>query len=118
MLIDYSQIRNIFIVTGKTDMRRSIDGLAAIITQKYDMNVFEDCVFLFCGGSKNKYKVLHWDGDGFLLLYKRLESGKIQWPRNEEEVRQISQKQLRWLLEGLSINQPKAIQKASPSYVC
>lgn len=53
------------------------------------------------------------EGDGFLLLYKRLEDGKYQWPRNESEVRSITQAQLRWLTEGLSIDQPKAVRKNS-----
>jgi len=43
------------------------------------------------------------------MLYKRLEQGRYQWPRNKEEVRLLSRQQLRWLLEGLSIEQPKAI---------
>ncbi len=49
----------------------------------------------------------------FLLLYKRLESGSFQWPKNPEEVRLISKQELRWLLEGLSIDQPRAVKKIS-----
>lgn len=56
-------------------------------------------------------KVLLWEGDGFLLLYKRLEGGVFLWPRTIEEVRQITPQQYRWLIEGLSIDQKKAIQK-------
>ena len=52
-----------------------------------------------------------WSGDGYLLLYKRLSNGKFQWPRNEKELRKIDSRQFRWLMEGLSIEQPKAIQK-------
>ena len=44
------------------------------------------------------------------MLYKRLDNGKLQWPKDEHEVRNLSQQELRWLLEGLSIQQPKAIQ--------
>lgn len=46
------------------------------------------------------------------MLYKRLDSGKLQWPKNELEVRNLSQQELRWLLEGLSIQQPKAIRSS------
>ena len=46
-LIDFTQVENIFIVCGKTDMRRQIDGLAATITEEYDMDVYNDALFLF-----------------------------------------------------------------------
>jgi transposase len=55
---------------------------------------------------------LYFDGDGFAMLYKRLDSGKLQWPKDEKEVRNLSQQELRWLLEGLSIQQPKAIPQS------
>jgi transposase len=42
-----------------------------------------------------------------------LDNGKLQWPKDEKEVRNLSQQELRWLLEGLSIQQPKAIQSSS-----
>lgn len=116
MIVDYTKVKNIYLVCGKTDMRKQIDGLAALVQDQYALNPFDDCLFLFCGGSRNKYKALHWDGDGFILLYKRLESGVIQWPRSSSEVRNISQQELRWLLEGLTIDQPKAIKRATPAY--
>ena len=65
-LIDFTQVENIFIVCGKTDMRRQIDGLAATITEEYDMDVYNDALFLFCGGNKDRFKALYWEGDGFL----------------------------------------------------
>lgn len=58
-------------------------------------------------------KVLLWEEDGFLLLYKRLEDGKFSWPRNEQEVRNITREQFIWLTQGLSIDQPKAIKKVT-----
>ena len=89
MIVDYTKVDHIYIVCGKTDMRKSIDGLAAIVQGQFNLNVFDNCIFLFCGGSRNKYKALFWDGDGFMLLYKRIEGGKIQWPRSNREVRDI-----------------------------
>ena len=46
-----------------------------------------------------------------MLLYKRLEKGKFQWPRSESEALSITPQQYRWLMEGLSIQQPKATRK-------
>ena len=60
---------------------------------------------------------LLWEGDGFLLLYKRLETGKFQWPRNESEVKSISSQQFKWLMEGLAIEQKKAIKSYKPQRV-
>ena len=73
MIVDYTKVKHIYLVCGKTDMRKSIDGLAALVQNQFDMDVFDDCLFLFCGGGRNKYKALHWDGDGFILLYEYCE---------------------------------------------
>ena len=69
---------------------------------------FTNTLFLFCGRRKDRIKALYWEGNGFVLLYKRLESGSFQWPRNGEEVRKLTAQQYRWLMEGLQIDQPKA----------
>jgi len=55
-------------------------------------------------------KALVWDGDGFLLLYKRLDNGRYRWPRTEHETKQLTSQQLRWLMEGLDIEQKSAIK--------
>lgn len=112
MLVDFTRVKNIFIVCGKTDMRKSIDGLASIIIQyEYNLNLYDDAIFLFCGGKADRFKALYWDGDGFILLYKRFNDGKLRWSRKSEEIMQLSNQQLRWLLEGLSIIQPTAVKQ-------
>lgn len=112
MLGDISKADKIFIATGYTDMRKSIDGLAAIVQQNFKLNPFDNTLFLFCGRKNSCLKALYWEEDGFVLLYKRLENGKFKWPRNEQEAKLITAQQFRWLLEGLSIEQPKRIQKS------
>ena len=102
---------HIYIVCGHTDMRKSIDGLAAIIQQQFQLDLFSSSAFLFCGRRRDRLKVLLWEEDGFLLLYKRLENGKFTWPRNEQEVRDLTHEQYTWLRQGLSVDQPKAIKK-------
>lgn len=102
---------NIYIVCGQTDMRKSIDGLAAIVEQKCRLDPFTESLFLFCGRKKDRLKALLWEGDGFLLMYKRLETGSFTWPKNADEVKKLTQEQFIWLMQGLSIDQPKAIKK-------
>lgn len=56
-------------------------------------------------------KALYWEENGFVLLYKRLESGVFQWPRTKAEAVQLTAQQYRWLMEGLKVEQPKAHRK-------
>lgn len=111
MFGDTSKAEHIYIACGHTDMRKAIDGLSALVEQNFNLNPFQNSIFLFCGRRRDRIKALYWEGDGFLLLYKRLESGSYQWPKDPEEVKLISKQELRWLLEGLSIDQPKAVKK-------
>lgn len=108
MLGDITRAEHIYVACGYTDMRKSIDGLASCVERRYRLNPYTNSAFLFCGKKSDRLKVLYWEEDGFVLLYKRLEQGQFQWPRTEEEARRITWQQLRWLLEGLSIDQPKA----------
>lgn len=62
-------------------------------------------------------KAPFWEGDGFLLLYNRLENGVFQWPKTTENVREITSQQYRWLIEGLTIDQKKIIQKVEDKRV-
>ena len=104
-------VDNAYICCGYTDMRRSIDGLATTVKQVFKLNPCSRNLYLFCGRRSDRIKALLWEGDGWLLLYKRLESnGRFHWPRKESEARLITPQQLRWLLEGLSIEQPRALR--------
>jgi len=111
MLGDISKAENIYIACGYTDLRKSIDGLTSIIQQNFKLDPFSNSLFLFCGHRNDRLKAVYWEGDGFVLLYKRLESGQFQWPRKEAEVKEITQQEFRWLLEGLSIIQKKSVRK-------
>jgi len=102
-VLDFEHLSQVFIVCGRTDLRKGIDGLAAVIQEEYDLNPFAPALFLFCGVRRDRFKALYWEGDGFLLLYKRFENGHLQWPRNREDIMELTTKQLRWLLSGMSI---------------
>ena len=114
MLGDITIAEHIYIAFGYTDMRKSIDGLAAIVKEQFHLNPFSSSLFLFCGKRRDRIKVLLWEGDGFLLLYKRLENGNFQWPRTEQEVKSITWQEFRWLMEGLTLEQKYVIKPATP----
>lgn len=108
----------IYLACGYTDMRKQIDGLAQLVEQSFELNPFENAFFLFCGRRRDRIKALYWEGDGFLLLYKRLDAkGAYQWPRSVEQVRELSTQQFRWLMEGLKIDPGKVIEKSSPGRI-
>ena len=107
MLTDFTGADRVYIACGYTDLRRGIDGLAALVQQQFNLDPFTNSLFLFCGRRRDRIKALYWEGNGFVLLYKRLESGSFQWPRKESEARALTAQQYRWLMEGLSEDKPK-----------
>ena len=108
MLNDFNCSCPVYIACGYTDLRRGIDGLAGLVKSEFDLDPFQKSLFLFCGRRRDRIKALYWEGNGFVLLYKRLEQGVYQWPRTNAEVRQITPQQYRWLMEGLNVEQSKA----------
>ncbi|HFR3476362.1 TPA: IS66 family insertion sequence element accessory protein TnpB, partial [Streptococcus suis] len=55
-------------------------------------------------------------GQGFWLLYKRFENGKLTWPNNEEEVKALTSEQVDWLMKGFSINPKINVSKSRDFY--
>ena len=94
MLGDISIAEKIYVARGYNDMRKSIDGLATLVRECFDLAPFEPALFLFCGRRCDRIKALLEEGEGF-LLYKGLENGKFQWIRNEEELTSITWQQFR-----------------------
>lgn len=111
-MIDLSHVENYYIACGYTDLRRGIDGLIAVVVQQFSTQVDENSIFRFCGRRPDRMKALYFTGDGYVFFYKRLNNGRFQWPRNEVELMKLDQQAFRWLMEGLKIDQPKAIRKS------
>lgn len=114
MLGDISSATNIYIITGYTDMRKSIDGLCAIIMTQLKEEPDASSIYLFCSKCCDHIKVLLREPDGYVLLYKRLDvvQGKYRWSRNRSEVKPITWQQFDWLMSELEIEQLKALKIA------
>ena len=116
-MLDFSRVKNYYIACGYTDMRKQIDGLAAVVQLKFGKDLDEESIFLFCGRNADRIKALYWDGTGYVLLCKRLTEKRFQWPRRETELQLLSRQEFRWLMEGLSITQKKAFSKGAPGTI-
>jgi len=100
----------VYLACGHTDLRKSIDGLAAIVCCTYKLDPFADCLFVFCNRDRDKLKILRWEHNGFWLYYRRLDRGRFRWPAPSQDGRPIAiePRQLRWLLDGLTLQQRQA----------
>ena len=99
----------VYLAVGATDMRKSIDGLCAIVQYSFSLDPFSPSVFVFCNRERDKLKILFWENNGFWLYYRRLEKGRFQWPKTSEPGPMIIDgRQLQWLLDGLALEQSRA----------
>jgi transposase len=91
----------IYIRPGKTDFRKSINGLCVLVQEHMQGNPFSGNYYVFCNRTKTMLKILYWDRNGFCLWHKRLEEDRFRWPRTPEEVHEITREEFHWLLHGL-----------------
>ena len=102
--------------TLRVGVRKSIDGLAALVQAGFELDPVSDAVWVFCNRDRDKLKLLRWDHHpraawvpGFWLYDRRLERGRFQWPKtaptSRDDTQVIDRRQLTWLLDGLSLEQ-------------
>jgi len=96
--------KRVFLACGKTDMRKSINGLAAIVEGSFSLDPFDGALFVFCNRNRDRVKILEWDADGFWLHLKRLEKGHFRWPaEGGEAVMNLTGEELSFLLGGTRV---------------
>lgn len=97
-------VKKVYLACGKTDMRKSINGLVAIVEGNFKLNPFDEALFVFCNRSRDRVKILEWDGDGFWLYFKRLEKGHFRWPTaSDEATMALNPEELSILLGGARV---------------
>ena len=83
-MFNLSDIENVYLAVGPTDLRKSIDGLSLIVQSTFKLDLFEKSIFVFCNKASDKIKIIHFD-NGFWLYYRRLETDKFKWPISSKE---------------------------------
>ena len=75
----------VYLACGPTDLRKQINGLCTTVSADFEMDPFSSALYVFCNRGKNRLKVLFFDGDGFILITKRLEKGRFVWPSKVDD---------------------------------
>jgi transposase len=104
MLLSLERFSGIYLYRDFVDFRKSIDGLAAIVSLEMAVELKEGNLFVFLSRRRDKMKILYFDRTGFALWYKRLEKEKFCWPRKlEDPVVMLSPERMSMLLDGIDV---------------
>lgn len=95
--------RRVFVQLGFVDMRKQINGLAAIAQERRPQGPFDGSYFVFCGKARRVIKILYWDRTGFCLWQKRLEKERFPWPRDRDDLDEVTRDAIRLILKGIDI---------------
>ena len=96
--------KRVYLACGRTDMRKSINGLASIVEYNFKLNPYDGALFVFCNRTRDRVKILEWDGDGYWLYFKRLEKGHFRWPApGEDATMMLTGEELAYLLGGTRV---------------
>lgn len=85
-MLTLSPAVRVYLATGATDLRRSIDGLAALVREQFAVDPLSGHLFVFRNRRGDRLKILGWDQGGFWILYKRLERGTFAWPERDNDI--------------------------------
>jgi len=98
--------KKIFLACGHTDMRKQINGLLALVEGYFQLNAFEQALFVFCNRKRDRIKILEWDEDGFWLHFKRLEKGRFKWPAvSDDNTMSLTDEEMTLLLGNAKLTQ-------------
>ena len=106
----------VWVAAGVTDMRKGMDGLAALVQTMLAEDPFSGHIFVFRGRRGDLVKLVWWSGDGLCLFAKRLERGRFVWPQATSGVVHLGVAQLSMLLEGIDWRAPLRTHAPSLAY--
>jgi transposase len=108
----------VYLCASACDMRKSFDGLHALVTQSMELDAFAGHLFVFANRRRDRIKILYWDRDGFAVWAKRLEEGTYAMPFGDsaEKRREITAAELGALLSGIDLSQAKRRKRYQRSF--
>ena len=101
--MEMNKDKRVFVRLGFTDMRKQINGLAAIVQDIRPDGPFDGSYFVFCGKTRRVLKVIYWDSTGFCLWQKRLENDQFPWPREGDAIDEMTFENIRLLIKGIDV---------------
>ncbi len=109
MILSFSDRYRYFVYGSQCDMRKGFDGLSGLVRNEFDMDPLLGDVFIFLSRSRNRIKILHWQGDGFCIYSKRLEKGTFELPEKKsvEKSVSITAQQLQLIIAGITLSSVK-----------
>ncbi len=81
-MLSFSGNLKVYLATEPCDMRKSFNGLSAVVSQKLQESPVSGAAFIFTNKKRNLLKILYWDGSGLWVMAKRLEKGNFSWPKH------------------------------------
>lgn len=108
-MLSITSSQRYFLYAGKTDMRKGFDSLCGIVREEFKMNPLSGDVFIFLSRTRTRIKLLHWQGDGFAIYFKRLEKGTFEMPAGfqSSSTLLVSSSQLHLIMEGILLSSAK-----------
>src|SRR6202171_5959194 len=110
MMLSLPTTVGIWIATEATDLRKSFDTLAELVRQQLKGDPLSGQLFVFRNKRADRVKLLYWDEDGFVIVYKRLEVGTFRFPNAESASVQIRAADLQMLLDGVDLGSVKRVR--------
>ncbi len=115
MLNDATCFKAVYTVCGYTDLHSGMDRWLRLLRHRQGTGPMSRIPSIFSAvGAQTASRGLVWEGDGWLLLYKRLSESRFQRPRSPVEVHSLTPQQFRWLMEGLTIAPKKSVRPVEP----
>lgn len=108
-MIRFPEDLTIYLAVQPVNMRKSFDGLAAMIQEVIHLNPLSGHLFVFRNKTADKIKLLWWDRNGFAIYYKRLEKGRFKFPKLRRSSIMITPEELRLLLDGIDFSRLKRL---------